>query len=79
MTAFAQHGQQVRWGPGEHILASVYDVVAWANYQRAGGKGKRPSRYPRPGESESVTYGKPIPIERAREILARRSGITKAG
>lgn len=78
MTALAQHGPKVRWDAADYLLADIFDVLSWGNYQRARGKGARPKRYPRPGANDVKTYGKPIPIERAREILARRSGITRA-
>lgn len=76
-TAVAQHGPAVLWGPVEHLLAGIFDATQWGNYQRARGRGAKPQKWPRPGE-EPKTFGKPVPIEEGRRILARRNGITRA-
>lgn len=48
------------WGDAEHILAHILDVLAAGNWQRGGGKGRRPQPLPRPGkpQDEGRTYGK---------------------
>lgn len=66
------------WSREMDLLAGIFDSVQWGNYQRVKGRGARPKRYPRPGSNDTKTYGTPIPIDRARAILARRNGITKA-
>lgn len=38
------------WGVSEYLLAAVLDTLAGANWQRGGGKGKRPQPVPRPGD-----------------------------
>lgn len=37
------------WSTEAHLLASIYDALAAANWQRSGGKGKRPKPIERPG------------------------------
>ena len=37
------------WGLAEHLLAVIADALHGANWQRGGGKGKRPKPIPRPG------------------------------
>jgi len=41
------------WSPESYILAIVVDHLALANWQRGGGKGKKPKPLQRPGEVES--------------------------
>jgi hypothetical protein len=44
------HGDEhALWTMNELLLASVLDVLALANWQRAGGKGNKPKPIPRPG------------------------------
>ena len=38
------------WGTGEYLLAGIFDVLAGANWQRSGGKSKRPDPIARPGD-----------------------------
>lgn len=38
------------WGTSEYLLAGIFDVLAGANWQRAGGKGRRPEPITRPGD-----------------------------
>lgn len=59
------------WSQSEHLLAGIFDVVQWANFQRSGNKGERPKPIPRPG-SGPKTFGKAIPFEEAKERLRRR-------
>jgi len=58
------------WGLHEQLLAHVSDLLAIANWQRAGA-GKRPEPLPRPGvEPTSKTHGKgAIPLDEMREWL----------
>lgn len=49
------------WGLSEHLTAGVLDALHGANWQRGGGKGKRPKPVQRPGlepDSEAQTFGK---------------------
>jgi len=55
-TARAIHGVDVEWGLTEHLLASVVDVAQIANWQRSGGKGRRPKPIPRPGVGPKVEH-----------------------
>lgn len=46
------------WSAAEYLLASTVDLLSSANWQRGGGKGKRPKPLPRPGEKPTSTrYG----------------------
>ena len=39
-----------QWDTSEHLLAAIFDTLRGANYQRSGGKGKKPKPLPRPGD-----------------------------
>lgn len=45
------YGETARWGPTENLLASTVDALRGANWQRAGGKGRRPTLVHRPGRN----------------------------
>lgn len=48
------------WGIPEYLLAAAVDALHAANWQRGGGKGKRPKPIPRPGlepEADTQTLG----------------------
>nr|BFF26868.1 hypothetical protein GCM10025732_48330 [Glycomyces mayteni] len=38
-------GPKAEWNASEYILAGILDTLANANWQRGGGKGRRPSLY----------------------------------
>lgn len=42
------HGPQAAWRVTDYLLANVADQLAGANWQRGGGKGRRPQPLPRP-------------------------------
>ena len=42
-------GESAFWTVDTHLLAGVLDALNGANFQRSGGRGKRPSPTPRPG------------------------------
>lgn len=42
------------WSPDMHLLAFIGDQLAIANWQRAGGKGRRPKPIRRPGSTSDV-------------------------
>jgi hypothetical protein len=44
----ALHGDAARWGIAEHLAATTIDVLVAANWQRGGGKGRRPEPLKRP-------------------------------
>lgn len=50
-TVRAQYGAEADWGQVEHLLAGALDLLAEANWQRAGDKKQpHPKPVPRPGE-----------------------------
>lgn len=51
--ARSQHGELAVWGATEHLLAAAVDALNAANWQRAGGKGRKPKPVPRPGEDQA--------------------------
>ena len=55
------HGEAAEWGSTEHLLAAVVDLLAEANWQRAGNKKVAP----------------PKPIERPHERQARKDSRSK--
>ena len=46
------HGDKALWTTGDHLLAAAVDALASGNWQRGGGKGKRPKPIPRPGSED---------------------------
>jgi hypothetical protein len=40
------------WGTTDHLLAAVVDLLNAGNWQRGGGKGRRPKPVGRPGANE---------------------------
>lgn len=48
-TVRATLGDAAEWSTTDHLLALVADLLAAANWQRGGGKGKRPKPIERPG------------------------------
>jgi hypothetical protein len=69
------YGELVEWGPLEHLVALVVDVLQAANWQRSGNRhAKRPRPLPRPGMPEPAgeDHRKPKarPIAEMRELLA---------
>jgi len=65
-----QHGDAVRWGDTEHLLAGIFDLLAGANWQRGGGKGQRPKPVKRPTDKKNETrYGTAMPPEQAKAKL----------
>lgn len=53
-TGRALHGDEaIEWGLTEHLLAGTIDLLAWANYQRAGGQGSKPRPIKRPGVTDN--------------------------
>ena len=55
-SAIARHelGESTFWTVDTHLLAGVLDALNGANFQRGGGRGKRPSPVPRPGEKPTA-------------------------
>ena len=48
------------WRIADFVLAGIFDVLQVANWQRSGGKGRRPKPLPRPGtgpKTETLTGG----------------------
>lgn len=50
--ARSMHGEAVAWDTTDHLLAAAVDALNAGNWQRGGGKGRRPKPIPRPGESK---------------------------
>lgn len=66
------HGEAFAWDAATHLLATLVDLGAGANWQRGGGHGPRPQPIQRPGqaaERDERRLGTPIPIDEARRIL----------
>lgn len=47
-------GESAFWSVDTHLLAGVLDALNGANFQRSGGRGKRPEPVPRPGEKSTA-------------------------
>lgn len=65
-----------QWGPGEHILAGIYDGIQGGNWQRGGNKNApKPKPLPRPGTSKPkrvAAPGEAVPLNDIRSEIARR-------
>lgn len=52
-------GASAQWSTEAHLLAAVLDATRAGNWQRSGGKGKRPKPIPRPGVDDGKkTFGR---------------------
>lgn len=72
-TARAIHGEVVEWGATEHLLALVADLLAQANWQRQGDKGKpAPKPVDRPGYRNGRIHRVMDPDEVRRRLLAQK-------
>lgn len=76
------HGEDMRWGLSEHLIAVAIDVLNMANWQRGGGRrSNRPKPIPRPGvQDPNVTrlVGRSQSVESLRAFLERRKAETLA-
>lgn len=52
------HGDQALWSTSDHLLAAAVDALSAGNWQRGGGKGKRPQPVPRPGGEDRAKTSK---------------------
>ena len=72
----AVSGTDAMWGMTEHLLATIADALNMGNWQRGGGKGKRPGPIPRPGNDRKKTTkfggGTTMTTAQAREWLDKR-------
>lgn len=57
------------WGPKEHLLAGIFDVLQLANWQRSG-RGSRPKPLPRPGKKDR-RLGTARPLSETRDLFER--------
>jgi hypothetical protein len=74
-TWFAMFGEAAMWGPSEYLLAATVDALNGANWQRAGGKGRRPQSWPRPGQAtpgEKRFGNKKLTIDEYHKRMDRR-------
>lgn len=53
-THISTQGLRAAWTPGEYLLANVADSLAAANWQRGGGRGKKPKPVRRPADQAGV-------------------------
>lgn len=72
---FAMYGDTARWGPTEHLLADTVDILRAGNWQRGGGKGRRPKPRHRPGPKPGIRkFGTGrYSIEHMQKILDRHN------
>lgn len=45
------------WDVNTEIMAAIFYVLQWANWQRGGGKGERPELLTRPRDDEKILVG----------------------
>lgn len=70
-TVRAMGGEELAWGPDTHLLATIVDLLAGANWQRSGVKSNRPKPIDRPGRNRAGErrLGTARPIEEVRRLL----------
>ena len=70
----AMLGEHADWTLTDHLLAIVIDHLAAANWQRGGGKSKRPKPIPRPGvhDPDARRFGTTVSLEEARRKWPRK-------
>jgi hypothetical protein len=77
-TLRAMHGHAADWSVTDHLLAAVVDVLQGGNWQRGGGKGKRPKPLERPKSAQVMRERRRRMEEMAAKHAAwkqrRRSG-----
>lgn len=68
-------GEQADWMVTDYLLAAVVDALAIGNWQRGGGKGRRPRALPRPGVKDAAQkqFGTVVTMEEARRRWPRRT------
>lgn len=52
-----------------YLLAQIVDLIAGGNWQRGGGKGRRPRPVERPGHNARRHFGRARPLSEVRHIL----------
>lgn len=79
----AIHGSVAEWSTSDHLLATVVDLLAWANYQRSDPKkSQKPKPLPRPGEGKprkklsTTETRRRLEDLRRRDAARRRKGVT---
>lgn len=65
---YRQLQPELAWSTTDYLLAGVWDSVQGGNWQRGGGKGRRPDPIPRPTAPRRMTEAD----ERARRFFAWR-------
>lgn len=65
-------GEQA-WTVNDYLTAAAVDAIRAGNWQRAGGKGKRPKPLPRPGtvDRERVRSKKGMSIDEYKQRIAQ--------
>jgi len=77
----AAGGAQHEWGTGDYLLAQAVDLLAGANYQRGGGKGRRPKPIPRPADTKKPLGGKhsrKVSQRDLKDFFANRQAVADA-
>ncbi len=76
-TVRALGGEQLAWDVDTHLLATIVDLLAGANWQRSGVKGApRPKPLDRPGQKRAGErkLGTARPLEEVRRLLDIEEG-----
>lgn len=69
-TVRAMHGPAVEWSTGDYLLAHIADLLAAANWQRAGRESApKPTPIERPGNARKIRL---TGAEIQRRLLAQR-------
>lgn len=68
-------GAKAQWTTLEYLVAAAVDALNAGNWQRGGGKGKRPKPVPRPGDRQARKIGgtTSVPLSKGKNIFERRN------
>lgn len=60
------------WTTADYLNAEIADAITWGNWQRAGGKGKKPKAIPRPADMRKKAEADALTQARAYAFLERQ-------
>ena len=66
-------GSDNAWSVSDHLLADVADSLHAANWQRAGGKGEKPTPVPRPSDLKDTKDRRTAMLDKAARFKERHA------
>jgi hypothetical protein len=66
-------GEDAEWSTSDHLLASILDALNVSNWQRSGGRARRPKPIPRPTDEKPQKFvGSSMTLAQAEAREAER-------